>query len=113
MTARQDSLQPTGSNQRGESRAARKLAERLLFRPARSINTPVGGFRLRDLHVRSRQQFRSSGQALRIVAARSFLLPQMGIAAQLGAPPDLEPQVAASQGRYYFACGSKPVSFKR
>jgi uncharacterized membrane protein len=31
-------------------------------------------------------------------------------AAQLGAAPDLEPQLAASHVRYYCACGSKPVS---
>jgi hypothetical protein len=33
-------------------------------------------------------------------------------AAQLDAAPDLEPRVAASQVRYYFACGSKPVSLE-
>jgi len=33
-----------------------------------------------------------------------------GAAAQLCAAPDLEPQVAASQVLYNFACGSKPVS---
>jgi hypothetical protein len=34
-------------------------------------------------------------------------------AVQLGAAPDFEPRVAASQVRYHFACGSKPVSFER
>lgn len=34
-------------------------------------------------------------------------------AVQLGAAPDFEPRVAASQVRYHFACGSKPVSLER
>jgi hypothetical protein len=44
-----------------ETRAARELAWRLHFRAARSINTRIGGFSLRDLHVRSRQQRGTGG----------------------------------------------------
>jgi hypothetical protein len=81
------------------------------FGPAQSINSPSRRFSLRDVHVRSRKQFCSSGHARHNVAVRSFVfLPQLGMAAQLGVPPDLEPQLAASQVRYYFACGSKSVS---